>query len=424
MERRPLPEEGIFFDERASLRMFAEDIAAYEGQVRPETRQQVANEELTFVAEAMNAPLKTTFTLEMTEKGLVNEQGKLFRRTLENGRRAAANRAQQKPNFECVARRAVYEKHEGDLVEAMMTSDEGHNTIVSVSPFAEEAYRKFGAEGVKEMGFRPDRFVAFIRIYNKKSPTELEVISVSVDNSDLDAFRGLLAQNGLQVEADATSDDFLKYRLQLDLSRHEQLQLPTKLVRTYDGWMEKMHGTKTKAGRSVENEIEAWEFINSQPDLVEHYLDRLEALARIYPDDVASKRKLAVGFWSALNQRLKRSQPGQLYEAHIPERDINQLMALDAEIHRGFRYAVEYRLQMVGCGGLIEAIGGDKDLLEGSAEDAISKVFDNKEASYKFDKMMHCLVCQAPPKEGDQKKACGPCGICRPCDTKLKVKAK
>ncbi len=46
------------------------------------------------------------------------------------------------------------------------------------------------------------------------------------------------------------------------------------------------------------------------------------------------------------------------------------------------------------------------------------------EEKYDFDKEMHCVVCQAPPKEEEPKKMCGPCGICKTCDTKLRRKTK
>jgi hypothetical protein len=47
----------------------------------------------------------------------------------------------------------------------------------------------------------------------------------------------------------------------------------------------------------------------------------------------------------------------------------------------------------------------------------------NESSYYKFDKKMFCVVCQAPPKEKAAKKLCGPCGICKGCDSKLKRKA-
>jgi len=50
------------------------------------------------------------------------------------------------------------------------------------------------------------------------------------------------------------------------------------------------------------------------------------------------------------------------------------------------------------------------------------------EESYGFDDDGFCIVCQAPPTAEEIKanatKKCGPCGICRPCDTKIRKKTK
>ena len=46
------------------------------------------------------------------------------------------------------------------------------------------------------------------------------------------------------------------------------------------------------------------------------------------------------------------------------------------------------------------------------------------ETKYSFDKEMFCVVCQAPPKKEEKKKMCGPCGICKGCDAKIRAKAK
>lgn len=70
------------------------------------------------------------------------------------------------------------------------------------------------------------------------------------------------------------------------------------------------------------------------------------------------------------------------------------------------------------CSGTIEDMfGQDKtDSLKSSLESLFG------EQEYDFDQEMYCVACQAPPKMGAKKKMCGPCGICEPCDVKLRAK--
>src|SRR5665647_2653129 len=99
------------------------------------------------------------------------------------------------------------------------------------------------------------------------------------------------------------------------------------------------------------------------------------------------------------------------------------------EVQRAYRVAASRGDVLVGCGGAIPAGSAGDNLTGPSGEDAFDSIFGKKPSgssgpeSYKFDKKMYCVVCQAPPTEAERKteakKLCGPCGICKGCDAKM-----
>jgi hypothetical protein len=76
-----------------------------------------------------------------------------------------------------------------------------------------------------------------------------------------------------------------------------------------------------------------------------------------------------------------------------------------------------------GCGISINAQGELATTQEGLENSGYGNK-TSEEAVYSFDKKMHCVVCQPSPKESDPKKWCGPCGICKSCDTTIKLRNK
>ncbi len=400
------------FDEQASIRMIQEDLQRFD-QILPETWQQIYNEELTFVAEAINAPLHTKFKLQRTDQGLVDERGNLLIGALNRGRIAAEQAAEKDERLAFNVRRAVLEHEEGVAIERMMTSNES-NTIVSVSPFSEEAHRRYGDEVLESIGMQPKRKLGFIRIYQKLSDTELNVISVSVDNSDPVLFSRLLMQMGVRVPVGISSDELLGYRYEGQLDGLEQELLPEELRLRYDRELARKYGGEFKAGRRSSGEIDAWKFIESQKDLVEYYFTELELLARNDPDNLRAKRKLAVGFWSTLKERLEFSKENGMDSAtprYIDDEELRRAF-LQQEVEMNYRQSASRHEQMVGCGG---RIGQDPDILEEGANNALSSVMDGNESERKNWKWKQgiCVVPRCPTRPGTTK--VGPCSVCSCC---------
>jgi hypothetical protein len=63
-------------------------------------------------------------------------------------------------------------------------------------------------------------------------------------------------------------------------------------------------------------------------------------------------------------------------------------------------------------------VNGGRDPQMALGGRSFAKPWWGAEKKYKFDKKMFCVVCQEPPKKGEEMKECGPCGLCRTCDKK------
>lgn len=143
------------FDELASIKMIRQDIETH-GDVNQETWNQIYNEELSFVAEAIDKPMVTRFKLQMSSSGLIDERGVLLRDALTRGKIAAQQTAQKDNRLDFNLKRATYEYHEGLLIEKMMTQ-ENINTMFFVSPFSQEAHQKYGDNLLESIGMQPKR---------------------------------------------------------------------------------------------------------------------------------------------------------------------------------------------------------------------------------------------------------------------------
>lgn len=411
LERDSSAEQLKVFDELASIRILQEDLKTH-GFITPESWQQVYNEELTYVAESINAPLRTEFMLKETPEGLVDERGVLLREALQRGLWAARSASDRDNRLEFNLRRAIHDYHEGEILEEMMQRESGHNTVVSVSPFCEEAYRQHGKRTVEDFGYQPDRCLGFIRVYQKTAGNQLKVISISVDNSNLDAFRSVLWQLGVEVPPGTASDDFLGQRAYLSLDEVGQETLPDKLVSEYDRLLGVMHGQEFSAGRPKNDEVEAWGFISEQQDLIAHYFERLEALAKERPSDVNAKRRLTYSFWASLNSRMKTYEPHRTSISQpVPTSSAIQYAILEREMNQAFAAASARHEKMTGCGGSIR-MGASGSLEESSPSEAMESIMDDKKESWVW-KSGVCRVDNCPTRPGKTK--VGPCDVCQSC---------
>src|SRR5579872_5329286 len=104
-----LREQSHSFDVLASVDLYRFDLMTV-GHVRPETRQRVCDEELSYIAEGINRPLQTEFTLhEINSQLALFEQGQWrpYIATLMRGLETAKQEAAVDPRKTFMVERAT-----------------------------------------------------------------------------------------------------------------------------------------------------------------------------------------------------------------------------------------------------------------------------------------------------------------------------
>jgi hypothetical protein len=384
------------FDVLASVNLFRSDLEAY-GRILPETKERVYDEELTFIAEGIDRPLYTAFEIKLVDGHLSyfhEGEWKPYVSTLITGLKTAQKEAEEDPRKAFLEQRAVEDLQKGYEFESMKPGE----TLVWHSPFPKEQQELYGDKFLKEAGFQPDRNMGFMYRAQKNEDGSLILESQSVDNSDEEAFSKIYetADNDPQADMDT-------------------------LLRSYDGALKIKCGKEYRAGRIAGRDIEeeAWTFLGdeAQRKLLSHYFDEIENMAKSSAsaaDLERIKSKLTYGTWAAIKLRLDREN------ASFTQNTMGATQVyLDSaeEVRQGYLWAASRNELMPGCGG---SIGAEDDISSMDPSDVRDVIFGKeKKNTYSFNKEMYCVVCQAPPAGEENKKMCGPCGICRDCDKKM-----
>lgn len=409
---QPSYEQLRSFEPLASVDMMRFDLQRF-GHVLPETRRRVYDEELSYIAEGIDRASRTEFTLQRDEEGqlVYFDEGawRPYSSMLLTGLKVAEAEAKVDQRTLFLADWAVRDWQKGMQMEALAPGE----TMEWYSSYPHEIEERYGKEFLQNQGLKPHRQMGFLYQAACLEDGAVTLATQTVDRSDSQAFAAVEAMLQFDPQADIKT-----------------------MVRTYDGALSKVYSGNFYAGRrQAEIDENAWREIIQHKDLVEYFLNGIEALAA---RDISraqleqQSKRHTYGVWAALKRRLgaaqarverKLAQPGAINE--------QQRAQLAREVGRAYSQAQARQEMLIGCGG---AIGPAKDNpLDISGKDAFNSIFGDQldgatksESSYKFDKHMYCVVCQAPPSETEKsagaKKMCGPCGICKGCDTKIKSK--
>jgi hypothetical protein len=179
------------------------------------------------------------------------------------------------------------------------------------------------------------------------------------------------------------------------------------LTGVYDRALEARYGQTYYAGRPSLRRMNTYEFVCRQQDLLQAYM---EAHAQ-----GGGGQQLLYGLAAAMRARfegISRSRPAENHPVTVdtPRFALEEMMRAALAAQREGR-------TFSGCGASLGpegTVGAQDELSEAGLGNKTSE-----STKYTFDKHMHCVVCQAPPKKGENKKMCGPCGICKTCDRKL-----
>ena len=388
-------EKAQSFNILASVYLYRHDLQTF-GDIRQETRQRVYNEELTFIAEGINRPLRTEFVIPSQNNQLVyfdKGEWQPYRLMLAKGLQAAQHEATADSRLDFMVTRA-----ERDLqIHYEFSRLQANRTLAWSSSFPDEAnYQAGGRELLIEKGYQPDRRMGFLYHATKLADGSQLLHTQSVDNSDAEAFA---AAERAGNRPEATIDD---------------------MRAAYDQTLASKHHYNFYAGRPYEEDIHqnAWDVLRQHGDLLDYLFERIEAIAAYEVGTQAEfetqKNQLTYKVWATIKDRLDQQAMFGSYR-----RPLNETMFMQ-EIDTAYWQANVRHERLIGCGG---SFGADT-LLNESPETAFNSIFGKSTAeNYKFDKEMYCVVCQAPPKKKDEPKWCGPCGICKDCDNKFKKKS-
>ncbi len=369
------------------------------------------NDTETWLAETLNGSMRTRFEYHLEGDSLCGEDGGELGEIFDDAIEAAQVIAEKNPNLLFELRRRLIEKGEFDEMLSMAKGElfdeygNAINTMVVVSDFPPELI------GTKEDigGYNAARKQTMLRVITKQPDGLISMTTQSLDGSNRKALEAIYY--GLGVEPQ--DGELLEQRITLDLSVSGQEKLVDSLTHTYDDSLTNQKGGSWHAGIELPNKHQnenTYEFVRAQSDLIDWFVQ--EKLR-----DPIGSETLRLQLAATMHQRFENFHKRSFKQDQNTQYISHNHNLMMNEMQAALEMAIKNKMVFSGCGSSIAA----------SAESVLHQSgYGNKvdqETDYKFDKKMHCLVCQQNAKEDESKKMCGPCGICESCDNKLSTKS-
>jgi hypothetical protein len=400
---RPPETDRKSFNHLSYVNMMRFDLQRY-GSVLPETREQVGNEFLSHICEAVDRSSKTDFVLRNDADGLKyfkNGEWTSYASMLDTGLEVAKLEAAVDPRRDFLFEWAKKNKEQGNRMAALKPGEQ----FTWDSRYPEDVEHKYGSEFLQNCGLQPERKMGFL--YKAKALNNGYILleSQTVDRSDDTAFDA--AQLASQEDSAINLD---------------------KQVKIYDSILEQKQGGRFRAGRrDIERRDNAWDKIREHKDLIDYGLDEFERIARSSLDGLELEnytKEHIYGVWALFSKRLNGEIQSISSYAKHEVIDGSILQEIRAQVNYAFQDFAREGKPMVGCGGDITISKGEKDVFAMRSEDIFASIFSSSER-YDFDVDMFCVKCQAPPTqdeiEHNKTKKCGPCGLCKPCDVDARL---
>lgn len=405
--RQPSPgsDEGLLM-ERGNITVVREQAIDHEQRRHDDTT--------TWLAETLDGGMRSTFEYRFAGGELYARDDSAMGVVFDDSERDAEKLVAAKPNLYFELRRRRIEKGEYQDMLAMMRG-ELPNTIVVESDFPPELMQATEDVG----GYNVTRKQTMLRVITRTEDGRLVMQSQSLDGSNRRALAAIRTALGFGTEP----GELLGQRMHLELTAEQQTALIDRLVGIYDRSLQQQYGGRWYAGRPGHKRQNTYDFVCSQHDLLNAYY--------VATEYSGNRDRLLYGLAAAMRERYEGRamkkvwnllSSGHVEIPGVPQEYVagQQRNALYEIMSAGERSRQEGRV-FSGCGA---SLGGEAGV-PGAANELRQAGYGNKtdeKESYKFDKYTYCVVCQAPPKEGESKKLCGPCGICRSCDKILHIK--
>jgi hypothetical protein len=349
------------FDPLASVDLFRYDLENY-GQILPETRERVCDQELSYLAEGVGRAARTSFVLKKEAAELIyfdRGEWKPYLETLNTGYEVAQNEAKQDFRRQFLVGRAAKDlEHHSNFKNL-----EPGQKYSWYSSYADREEALYGDKFVDDCGLVSARKMGFIYQATGLEDGSILLESQTVDNSYQEAFDAAM----LSAQDDPYAD--------LD-----------ELTQAYDDTLMNKHGEYFFAGRrDADYKEDAWQAIKQHQELIEYHLTELEDIARrpVPRHELERPAKEHVyGVWAAFKKRLDGTawKPQSRFieiqvQSDIAIHELPKPWYVAQEVRNAYKDFASRGEVLVGCGGSIKATGDTADIMDASPDDVFTSIF-------------------------------------------------
>ena len=350
-------------------------------------------------SELIDGNMRTNFELSFDGSELYGRDGRGMGAVTKASIDDAERIVRQAPNLSFELRRRRLEREEY-LELITIARGQGPNTMVVLSDFPEELMDSPHDIG----GYNVTRKQTMLRVLTRQPNGSIKMYSQSLDRSERRGLEAIYSQFSEKPEP----GELLGQRITADLPADQQANLVDRLMGIYDRELSTQYGGDWHAGRRPADYRNTYDFVCEQRDL-------LQACIELNLNNQLDDR-IMYNIAATMQARFRANKQGvfSIMPRIIP---IDPSILINEMELAGMR-ARQSGQTFSACGTTLKAHDVDVSLdsqLEGSGYGNKS----DEETKYSFNKSMHCVSCQAPPKKGEPKLRCGPCGLCRRCDKKF-----
>ena len=364
--------------------------------------ERLRNDTTTWLAETLHGSMRTNFEFRFDGVELYGEDGGALGEVFDDAIETAEAIVSENPNLLFELRRRLIEREEYEDMIAM-ANGEAPNTMVVISDYPPELMPADDSLG----GYNGRRKQTMMRIIAKQDDGSIKVTTQSLDGSNRQGLEAIYDRFGIQP----MKGELLGQRIKLDMPQAWQAYLADSLRNHYDASLTEQFGGAWHAGirqDDARERLDTHEFARHQTDLIEWFVQAKLA-------DPVGAEDLRYMLAATAHKRYERLVASGRGEAAFAVMVTDDELMMYREIEMATAQAQLRGDDFSGCGVSVSAQDRTRDQLENSGYGNKA----DKSTSYKFDRKMHCVVCQPNPKKNEAKKLCGPCGICRGCDKKM-----
>lgn len=271
------------------------------GEVPEYTWRRIKDEETSLIAEGLKGHLNIPFDYQLFAGELRAADGQSFMDIAQNGLEYIEQQYYKDARYEFALTRAIHEYRESELAEQLANGQIDAQSMVTISPYPEEAADKYGDVFVRMLGAQPDRKLAMIRVI-EKTDTGIKMHTRGIEESNLKKWNAILPPE----QNSKTTDEMVGRPFFSNKSATAVLDE-----------LQEQYYIKNGLDESFNKSLDVWEFINNQTDLSDHFFCELNNISHSNESDsemLIKLNTLRYNFWSALKLRYEAHAIGDSYQ--------------------------------------------------------------------------------------------------------------